>query len=175
MSEAECSSPSICIKDTLYPMRKELQAKLNATIKTPLKNKKTKSKKETVINSPWIKPGGNNASGRHSKKTFKTATWTRHNCWGRSGSSRCELCSQGLGRRLQKLRSFVGFFKRNLRFYGSQVTVTFVKKMSCFVWGNFRHLYLFTYLFAHFVLKIVSRSSVYRPEFKRCVIEILCN
>ena len=29
---------------------------------------------------------------------------------------------------LQKLRSFVGFFKRNLRFYGSQVTVTFVKK-----------------------------------------------
>ena len=72
-------------------MRKELQAKLNATIKTPLKNKETKSKKETVINSPWIKPGGNNASGRHSKKTFKTATWTRHNCWGRSGSSRCGL------------------------------------------------------------------------------------
>lgn len=68
-SVGECSSPAVCIKDSLYPLRKELlnksftpwsaknkarKALKNGTpVSTP--NIRTRSSKETVINSPWIK------------------------------------------------------------------------------------------------------------------------
>lgn len=67
-SAADCASPAVCIKDSLYPLRKELLNKptpvrttKQVARKTP-KNGKTPSSalitrarsKETVINSPWL-------------------------------------------------------------------------------------------------------------------------
>ncbi|XP_078346443.1 rho guanine nucleotide exchange factor 39-like [Oculina patagonica] len=68
-SAVDCSSPAVCIKDSLYPLRKELLNK-----QTPVQSTKPKAKKlpktgatpsstsitrarskETVINSPWFK------------------------------------------------------------------------------------------------------------------------
>ena len=68
-SVGECSSPAVCIKDSLYPLRKELlnksftpwsaKNKARKALKngTPVstQNIRTRSSKETVINSPWIK------------------------------------------------------------------------------------------------------------------------
>ena len=65
---ADCASPAVCIKDSLYPLRKELLNKPTPSRstkpgarKTP-KNGRTPSStpitrvrsKETVINSPWL-------------------------------------------------------------------------------------------------------------------------
>ena len=65
---ADCASPAVCIKDSLYPLRKELLNKPTPSRstkpgarKTP-KNGRTLSStpitrarsKETVINSPWL-------------------------------------------------------------------------------------------------------------------------
>ena len=81
-SAAECSSPAVCIKDSLYPLRKELLNKRtpvqstkpegskarrpddpNLKARKKLKTGTTSStapmtrarSRETVINSPWIK------------------------------------------------------------------------------------------------------------------------
>ncbi|KAJ7390472.1 Rho guanyl-nucleotide exchange factor [Desmophyllum pertusum] len=71
-STVDCSSPAVCIKDSLYPLRKELQLLNKPTPVQSTKNKAQKMlktgaatpsstlatgsrSKETVINSPWIK------------------------------------------------------------------------------------------------------------------------
>ena len=68
-SAVECSSPAVCIKDSLYPLRKELlnkQTPVQSTIPkgrktpktgiTPSSTPMTRARcKETVINSPWFK------------------------------------------------------------------------------------------------------------------------
>lgn len=72
----QCSRPAVCVKDSLYPLRKELlnkpfptppwsessKTKARSTARSPFvraiaratPNTRTRSK-ETVINSPWIK------------------------------------------------------------------------------------------------------------------------
>jgi len=82
-SGVECSSPAVCIKDSLYPLRKELlnkptppwsaKNKARKTLKseTTLSMPNTRSRsKETVINSPWIK------SETETKATASTSSVT---------------------------------------------------------------------------------------------------
>ncbi|CAH3158863.1 unnamed protein product [Porites lobata] len=89
-SGAECSSPTVCIKDSLYPLRKEM---LNKSITpwssktkarkpigngTPLSRPNTRTRsKETVINSPWVKTETNTSACASS--LTEPGEWNQNN------------------------------------------------------------------------------------------------
>ena len=103
-SGVECPSPVVCIKDSLYPLRKEL---LNKPYLTPpwSESEKNKAKKpfiramartapntrarskETVINSPWIKSETSSTPCSNSVTDAKTLTGKEEEatCSGETG------------------------------------------------------------------------------------------
>ena len=103
-SGVECPSPVVCIKDSLYPLRKELLNKpyltppwtaseknkaqkpfIRATPRTA-PNTRTRSK-ETVINSPWIKSETNSTPFSNSVTDAKKVTGKEEEtaCSGETG------------------------------------------------------------------------------------------
>lgn len=100
-SGVECPSPVVCIKDSLYPLRKELLNKpyLTPTWSASEKNRAQKPfiratapntrarSKETVINSPWIKSETNSTPCSNSVTDAKKLSGREEeaSCSGETG------------------------------------------------------------------------------------------
>ena len=162
---ADCASPAVCIKDSLYPLRKELLNKPTpyrstkpGVRKTP-KNGRTPSStpitrvrsKETVINSPWLitdsaaddkKANNNCANTDELKKKYCGETGEMKETEG--GASAVQSCIKTRGQK----RKFP--LKENLEVDVSLFVVstfcgpywTYIYKGDSFWWKNMAACFL---------------------------------
>ena len=117
---ADCASPAVCIKDSLYPLRKELlnkptpsrstkpgARKMPKNGRTPSSTPITRARsKETVINSPWLitdgaaddkKANNNCANTDELKKKYCGETGEMKETEG--GSSAVQSCIKTRGQK----------------------------------------------------------------------------